>query len=371
VRRSAEFQDDCDDYGEISASSRFARRSSLRAAIFGRAEGESEDASDRVDVWAPRPLRDRAVVTGQVLDVSPHLIILRTSTGEQRLTLTPDTKAWRGQTLPPAAIRHGDHVIVRKSRRNASSAANARNAPRRPELAERVWAQIGRVTGIIIEKKGAQLLVDEGPAKGRKIVIIGDGSLRQILVRFPRMEPGYLIDVIGLRQQGYLLALTPATAQPPYRADHPPSPPLVNGHVPERISGTVVWHEPGEEPDDLLGVAYPALDPETNCEHTSQQYHQHQHEPHVVDPHTVGPGCVRLPYLSVGSAVRIHNECSDSTDVLPVTSCGAAARLFCDRCVKCGTSPRGRVADLTISAFAELGGNLEDGCFNATLAMAG
>ena len=361
MRRSAEFEHDCDDYGDISASSRFARRSSLRAAIFGHGEGE------HVDAWAPRPPRDRAVVTGQVLDVSPHLIILRTATGEQRLALTPGTKAWRGLTVPPAAIRHGDQVIVRKSRHSVRNPRNPRDARRRPELAERVWAQIGRVTGTIIEKKDAQLLVDEGPAKGRKIVVIGDGSLRQILVRFPRMEPGYLIDVIGLRQQGYLLALTPATAQPPYRADHPPSPPLVNGHVPEQISGTVVWHEPGEEPDDLLGVAYPALDPETNCEHASQR----EFEPHVVDPHTVGPGCVRLPYLSVGSAVRIHNECSESTDVLPVTGCGASARLFCDRCVKCGTSPRGRVADLTISAFAELGGNLEDGCFNATLAMAG
>jgi hypothetical protein len=43
------------------------------------------------------------------------------------------------------------------------------------------------------------------------------------------------------------------------------------------------------------------------------------------------------------------------------------AREFCDRCVTCGTSPKGRIADLTMAAFVELGGNLEDGCFNATL----
>jgi hypothetical protein len=54
--------------------------------------------------------------------------------------------------------------------------------------------------------------------------------------------------------------------------------------------------------------------------------------------------------------------------VLPVTSDGAVAREFCDRCVECGTSPKGRVADLTMAAFVGLGGNLEDGCFNATLA---
>jgi hypothetical protein len=50
-----------------------------------------------------------------------------------------------------------------------------------------------------------------------------------------------------------------------------------------------------------------------------------------------------------------------------VTSDGAMAREFCDRCVTCGTSPKGRIADLTMAAFVELGGNLEDGCFNATL----
>ena len=58
--------------------------------------------------------------------------------------------------------------------------------------------------------------------------------------------------------------------------------------------------------------------------------------------------------------------------MLPVTSDGAMAREFCDRCVECGTSPKGRVADLTMTAFVGLGGNLEDGCFNATLTtMAG
>jgi len=76
--------------------------------------------------------------------------------------------------------------------------------------------------------------------------------------------------------------------------------------------------------------------------------------------------------LSLGSTVRIRNECANRAAVLPVTSDGAMAREFCDRCVQCGTPPKGRVADLTMAAFVELGGNLEDGCFNATLTtMAG
>jgi hypothetical protein len=76
-----------------------------------------------------------------------------------------------------------------------------------------------------------------------------------------------------------------------------------------------------------------------------------------------------MPYLSVGSLLDVHNECTGDSRLLPVTSCGAAARLFCDRCVTCGMSPRGRVADLTLASFVALGGELERGCFNATIAM--
>jgi hypothetical protein len=329
----------------------------LRAEVFG------PRGSAYHNLWEQRQPAAQTAFTGQVLDVSPHLIVLQTPQnpqtvqttqaplGELRLALSPTTTAWRGAMVAPAALRHGDHVVVRRH-------------PSR-HVVERMWAQIGRVTGTIMETHGSELLVDEGPAKGREIVMIDKGSLRQIQVRFPRLEPGYLIDVIGLRQQGYLRALTHATSQPPYRADHPPSPPLINGHIPLPVNGTAVWHEPGEEPTGLLGVAYPALDPETDCEASPPT-----DEPHVVDPHA-SAGCVRLPYLSVGTAVRIRNECTDRVAVLPVTSCGATARLFCDRCVECGTSPRGRIADLTVTAFVELGGDLEKGCFNATLTMAG
>lgn len=345
MRRTADFRHGCDDYAGTSSPDRYTRRSLLRGAVL----------SPNADPWARPPARERTVVSGQIVDVSPHVLILQTAIGEQRLTLTPETKAWRGTAVRPAALREEDHVILRTRRH--------------PQAVERIWAQIGRVTGTIVESRGRELVVDEGPARGRQIVLIDVGSMRQVQVRFPRIAPGYLIDVIGMRRPGYLLALTPATAQPPYRADHPPVSPLVNGHVPEQVSGTAVWHEPGGEPPDLRGVAYPALDPETGCERPGQLGEPDAGRP--ADPHDAGPGCVRLPYLSVGSAVQIRNECCDADAVLPVTSCGAASRLFCDRCVECGTSPRGRLADLTMTAFIELGGNLEDGCFNATLSLPG
>jgi hypothetical protein len=347
VRRNADFRQGCDDLVESATPARFTHRSKLRAAVFGHHE------STYHRLWDPRQTAAQTAITGQIVDVSPHIIVLHTAKGERRLALSPKTTAWRGSKVQPASLRKGDQAIVRRH--------DARG------VAERIWAQIGRVTGTIIETDGSTLLVDEGPAKGRKIVLIDQGSYRQIQVRFPKLEPGYLIDVIGLRHQGYLQATTHATSQPGYPANRPPPPPMINGHIPVPISGTAVWHEPGEEPPGMLGVAYPALDPETDCESRPPTS-----EPHVVDPHMAGPGCVRLPYLSVGSAVRIHNECcKDRSAVLPVTSCGATARLFCDRCVNCGTPPRGRIADLTVTAFVELGGELEIGCFNATLTIAG
>ena len=90
--------------------------------------------------------------------------------------------------------------------------------------------------------------------------------MRPVQVRFPRLAPGYLIDVIGTRQHDYLLAVAPATAQPPYLADHPPAPPLASGQFSGPIRGTAVWHEPGDEPAGLMGLGYAAIDPETEAQ---------------------------------------------------------------------------------------------------------
>jgi hypothetical protein len=169
---------------------------------------------------------------------------------------------------------------------------------------------------------------------------------------------------------------------------------MASGHVPSLVSGTAVWHEPGAEPESLLGLAYPMLDPETCCEHARSRAPRapagsgatsrnrargpavskaasNWAESRAVDPHDIGLGCVRLPYLSVGSVITVRNDCTGLSAVLPVTSCGAIDRLFCDRCVECSTPRRGRIADLTMTAFVELGGRLESGCFNASLIIPG
>jgi hypothetical protein len=76
-----------------------------------------------------------------------------------------------------------------------------------------------------------------------------------------------------------------------------------------------------------------------------------------------------MPYLSAGSLLLIRNDCTATSCVLPVTGCAPVARLFNDRCLTCGTSPRGRIADLSLASFVALGGELERGCFNATITI--
>jgi hypothetical protein len=281
-------------------------------------------------------------VTGAILDVSPQVICVGDERGEQRFALTSDATAWRGGQLDPAALQPGDDAVIRLH-------------PSHRGVADRIWANIGRVTGTIIEHGPDGLVVDEGITRKHQEVVIPRRAAGRIQVRFPTLEPGFLIDVIGIRRGGVLEGMVPATSQPAYRSDGLPPAPLVSGHVPDVISGSATWHEPSGEPHGVLGVAYPAIDPSAGCAEEAAG--------------RSGRGYMRMPYLAIGSILLVHNECTGSSCALPVTGCAAVARLFNDRCVTCGTSPRGRVADLTLASFVALGGELERGCFNATITI--
>ena len=300
-----------------------------------------------VDAWSPGTgFADTSqlprTVSGPVLDVSPHILVLGEAGSEQRFTLTPDALAWRGAQLEPAALHQGDHAVVRVH-------------PSSRHIADRIWANIGRVTGIISERSGSTMLVDEGATRRPQVLSILPRAIGRIQVRFPTLEPGYLVDIIGVRRDDELIGMIPATSQPAYPAQRLPEPALISGHAPDSISGSAIWHEPHDEPPGILGVAYPALDPETGCAEDTVTGMHH--------------GFARLPYLAIGSVLRVRNDCTSKDCLVPVTSCASIARLFNDRCVTCGTSPRGRIADLTLASFIALGGELERGCFNATITI--
>ena len=281
-------------------------------------------------------------VFGTILDVSPHVLVLGEAGMEQRFTLTAGAVAWRGAQLEPASLRQGDRAVVRLT-------------PGSRNVADRIWANIGRVTGIILERSGNTLVVDEGATRRPQAITLLPRAVGRIQVRFPTLEPGYLVDIIGMRHDAELVGMVPATSQPAYPAHRLPAPPLISGHVPASISGSATWHEPRDEPPGVLGMAYPSLDPETGC----------------AEDIASGPrqAYARMPYLAIGSVLRVSNDCTGSVCLVPVTGCATIARLFNDRCVTCGTSPRGRVADLTLASFIALGGELERGCFNATITI--
>ncbi len=383
--------DRCADGGASASEARIARRRLLKAAIFpyrhepaagpngkpgaaglglaagpgpaaaspGRAasgappgpglsaDPASSSRAPAADASASRPgfpdagLQPRAV-TGTIIDVSAQVIVIGDAHGERRFTLMADATAWRGGQLEPSALRPGEQAVIRLN-------------PAQRDVADRIWAGIGRVTGTIIERGRDGLIVDVGRMRKRQLVVIPARATGRIQVRFPNLEPGYLLDVIGIRRSGMVEALVPATSQPAYRSDRLPAPPLLSGHVPNAISGSATWHDCADEPPGVLGVDYPALDPATGC---------------AEDAAGAQPrGYVRMPYLAVGSVLRIRNDCTGISVGLPVTGCAPIARLFNDRCVTCGTSPRGRVADLTLASFVALGGELERGCFNATITV--
>jgi hypothetical protein len=339
----------------LAGAAAVARRRLLKAAVLRRPQAESVPGGRQTDVvdLAPDDAGSQSVgfadafqlprtVWGTIQDASPHVLVLNEGSRVQRFALTPDTVAWCGTQLEPASLLQGDKAIVRLH-------------PFGRNVADRIWANIGRVTGIISERSGNQLLVNEGATREVQVITLQPRSLGRIQVRFPTLEPGYLVDIIGIRKRDELIGMIPATSQPAYPAQRLPAPPLVSRHVPDSIAGSATWHEPRDEPPGILGVFYPALDPETGCcEDLAGGVRQ---------------GYSRMPYLAIGSVLRVRNDCTGSSCLMPVTGCTPIGRLFNDRCVTCGTSPRGRVADLTPASFIALGGELERGCFNATITI--
>jgi hypothetical protein len=343
----------------LAAAERLGRRHLLRTAVHPPAAGPPVSAAAAAAARAtaapaagaaapetgagvPQPpglAGHSGVLTGTVLDTSPQIVTLYCPDGERRIVLAPGASVWKGRPVDPTALESGDSVVVRMH-------------PAQRSVAGRIWANTGRVTGVIMELDRESMLIDEGRTTRRQAVLIPPHAMGRLRVRFPRLEPGYLVDFVGLRGRGYLEALVPATSQPAYRASEAPARAPVRGRPPDRIAGAAIWHEPAG-PADEQGVRYPALDPDTAC----------QEQP------LAGSACPQLPYLSVGSLLKVGNECTGTTRVLPVSGCAATAQIFCDRCVTCGTSPRGRIADLPMTSFVAMGGDLERGCFNATVSL--
>ncbi|MEV0160286.1 hypothetical protein [Nonomuraea fuscirosea] len=307
------------------------RRRVLAAAVLGRT-----GAVPGADPGDEEPLR---AVVGEVLDVSPHLITIETPGGvQERLVIAPWATAWNGSDTTPGDLSVGSMVLMRTLRDG--------------RVVERIWADTTRITGTILSitgKKDLTVELDCGPHRGHRSVVIPYRASGRLQVRHPQFEPGYLFDAIGIRRDGASLALLPATSQPPYPARAVPPPPPAYAGTLSRIAGTATWSDTFDEEE--RGAAYPMLErTDTGCPKT-------------------GVSCAGLPYLAVGSLLQVRNVCSNRSANVPVVACGCMAGRFCDRCVECDTSPRGRIAELSPSSYVELGGELIKGCFNAQIGL--
>jgi hypothetical protein len=300
------------------------RRRRLRAAVFSDPPRYPEEEQS----WPRRALE------GVIVDASPHVLTLAVADGsEVRLPMSATVSIWYDGRAELSALRPGRCAVVRPAATGGLAV-------------ERVWVDIARVTGVITRRDGDVFEVDAGPHRGRLAVTVPAQALRRVQVRHPRLEPGALLDVIGVRQGREVLGLRPAHTSP-QPAPHAIEP--ASGRSPGSVRvlrGTATWFD---RPDGVRGAAYPALDP-------------------YGDSGGCGTGpATRLPYLSLGSVVRVRNECTGQEASVPVIECGCLAARFCDRCVRCGTSPRGRMVELSRSAFVDLGGDLDAGCFNVTV----
>lgn len=312
----------------------------------GQLHGRNDSQNSRhVSAAGPAPTNLYQALTGWIVDVGPQVLVIDDGAGERRFALTADSRAWCGAPLDPAALKRGDFATIRL-------------LPNRPGVADRIWANIGRVTGTIVGRESDRLLVAESRNSPPQAVIIPARARVRVQVRYPNLRTGYLLDIIGIRRDGYLEGVLPTSPQPSYRADlvqKDQQPPARS----ESILGSATWHDSVDEPFGALGVCYPAIDPAASCREDSLAGY--------------GPGAAPafrdLPYLAVGSALNVRNECTGISCTLPVTGCAPMTRLFNDRCVACANSPRGRVADLTVASFIALGGELDDGCFNTTLTI--
>lgn len=361
------------------------RRRRHRAAVLGTAlAGPSPDGP---------PARPRAIA-GTIIDASPHLLVLSTHVPGQdpgtcrgievRLPMTSGTAIWHGGGAGLYALVPGREVIVRLAPGG--------------HAVERVWVDIVRVTGTIVSYGHETAELDMGPHRGKMRVVIPPHALGRVLVRHPRMEPGNLMDVICIRSPNGPLAIQPGTAQPSQLTARPASGGKpASGWKDEALSflarlrtpgasrgadgdsgadrtggivrGTATWFGGLGCPADVnaqgtgasgrwdmpdgRGAAYPAVDPEGfagGCADAPES-------------------CTPLPYLSLGSEMAVRNECAGVTGRVPVVECGCLAARFCDRCVECDASPRGRVVELSPAAFVDLGGDLAAGCFNVSLGM--
>ena len=97
-----------------------------------------------------------------------------------------------------------------------------RALPGQHSVADRIWANTGRVTGVILERDRESMLIDEGRTARRQAVLIPPHVMGQLRSGSRAWSRATWSTSSGWRAPRLLEALVPATSQPAYRAGEAP-----------------------------------------------------------------------------------------------------------------------------------------------------
>src|ERR1035441_5783606 len=131
----------CVDSAGSGTAELIARRRLLKAAVFAPRDAPGQISAADGAGTPPGPATQPRVLTGTVVDASPHVLTVRRADSEERLALMPGMKAWRGGPVDPTALSTGDRVVVRLHPSRRGVASRRWSSPERPDAAARSRAE--------------------------------------------------------------------------------------------------------------------------------------------------------------------------------------------------------------------------------------
>ncbi|GAA3862599.1 hypothetical protein GCM10022243_31370 [Saccharothrix violaceirubra] len=315
-----------------------SRRTFLTAAAIGgtaAAVGGLNGVAAQADPSAELP----PAYEGDLVAVrGDRLIMVTPMEGELVIPVSHRTSTWFGGQSSLDALRPGQDITIGLDETG---------------FGDRLWADITRIKGVITSVSGNDFEVDPGNGGHPRVLHLPDTARAALRGDYTRWENGYLVDIIGLRRDDSAVAVQAAAPQPGYHVDEMPEFGAAAGYpdlsdaAARQFDGKITWFD----------------DAECKCKSRCRGHNAHASWSRVDKCDFMPARCRRIPVLSCGRKITVHNKCNKKSLSVEVIDCGPDNKRFCDSCTKCGRSPKGRIADLTKPTYVRIGGSLNAGCF--------